>query len=444
MVDNNLRTPYSIQNTVSFQRELPGRITLDVTYVGTHGRRLLDKVDMAAPLGYLRDQVSGQSLWGAYNRIVDLIGANPFNPAINPANAAAVGQIAPIAFFQNMMPNLPTFIGRPDLTPTQAFYVMAATSGGVWSEPLFQLDAPNADGVSAWNNRVDPQRDGRVLFLPQYSLLPTWFNFGRSDYHSVQFSIRRSVGSAQFGFNYVFSKSLDNGSAAENASLNNGTFWPSTGMVANPFKTEAHRALSDFDLTHNFSTYWVIDLPFGRGHAFGARASGLVNALINGWTTSGVWRWRSGFPVSAQGNDGYFTNFATITGDLQSGVTRNGVGGQPNLFANPAEAQASLGYTRPGEVGSRNVIRGPGYVNVDLGLSKRVRMPYNENHSLEFRATAFNAFNNVNFSIRPPNYDHNFGLGFDAPPAGSFGQLGPINAPRSGAREFEFALRYSF
>jgi hypothetical protein len=442
MVDSNLTTPYSFHNTFSVQRELPGRLTLEVAYIGTLGRRLLNKMDLAAPLNYLIDTTSGQTLWGAYRQVAGLIGADPFNPAIDPNNAAALKTIAPVTFFQNMLPNLPAFLGRPDLTPTQAFYLMAAGSGGLWSDPLFILDSPNEGGVSAWNNQVDPQRDGRVLFQPQYFFLPTWFNSGSSDYHSAQISVRRNVGGAQFGFNYVLSKSLDNGSAAENASLNNGTFWPSTGTVANPFRPGAHRALSDYDLRHNFNAYWVVDLPFGQRRKLSGGK--FLNALIGGWTTTGVFRTRSGFPISADGNDSYFTTYATVAPGLNSYIVRDGAGGRPNLFLSPAKAKELLLYTPPGEVGSRNAIRGPGYVNVDLGFAKRFAMPWNERHNVEFRTTIFNAFNHANFSIRPPNYDHNFSLLYDPPPVGSFGQLGPINAPREGAREIEFALRFSF
>ena len=442
MVDTNLTTPYSFHNTFSVQRELPGKVTFEVAYVGTLGRRLLNKVDMAAPLNYLTDTASGQTLWGAYRQIAGLIGADPFNPAIDPNNAAALKTIAPVAFFQNMLPNLPAFLGRADLTPTQAFYLMAAGSGGLWSDPLFLLDSPNEGGVSAWNNQVDPQRDGRVLFQPQYFFLPTWFNSGSSAYHSAQISVRRNVGSAQFGINYVLSKSLDNGSAAENASLNNGTFWPSTGTVANPFRPNAHRALSDYDLRHNFNAYWVVDLPFGRGRKLSGGK--FLDALVGGWTTTSVLRSRSGFPISADGNDSYFSTYATVASLLRSSVVRNGAGGRPNLFISPAKAKELLLYTPPGEVGSRNAISGLGYVNVDLGFAKRFAMPWNERHNIEFRATIFNAFNHANFSIRPPNYDHNFSLFYDPPPTGSFGQLGPINAPREGAREIEFALRFSF
>lgn len=444
MVDTNLTTPYSFHNSFSIQRELPGKVTLEVAYVGTLGRRLLNKVDTSVPLNYLTDTTSGQTLWGAYGQIARLIGADPFNPAIDPNDAAAVRRIAPVAFFQNMLPNLPAFLGRSDLTPTQAFYLMAANSGGVWSDALLALDFPNEDGISAWNNRVDPQRDGMVLFQPQYFFLPTWFNSGSSAYHSAQLSLRRNFGNVQFGFNYVLSKSLDNGSAAENASLNNGTFWPSVGTVANPFRPNAHRALSDYDLRHNFNGYWVIDLPFGRGQKIGNNLNRWLDALVGGWTTTSVVRLRSGFPISADGNDFYFSTYATLAAGLKSTVTRNGRGGRPNLFISPARAKERLLYTAPGEVGSRNVIRGPGYANLDLGLAKRFAMPWSERQNVEFRATIFNAYNHANFSIRPPNYEHNFGFGFDPPPGGSFGQLGPINAPREGAREIEFALRFSF
>lgn len=89
MVDTNLTTPYSFHNTFSIQRELPAKVTLEVAYVGTLGRRLLNKVDMAAPLNYLTDTASGQTLWGAYRQIANLIDADPFNPAIDPNIAAA-------------------------------------------------------------------------------------------------------------------------------------------------------------------------------------------------------------------------------------------------------------------------------------------------------------------------------------------------------------------
>jgi hypothetical protein len=440
MVDNRLSAPYSMNATLSFQRELPSRIILDVAYVGTLGRQLLSQVDVAQYYGYFRDPASCQNLWGAYNRIVDIIGPDPLHPRINPNDQVAVAQIAPIAFFENLLPNLPAFINRRGLTPTQAFYALAAASRGSWSTPLQMLDTNLTPGHSPWNTRVDPQQDGYVLFQPQFNSLPTYFNYGSSNYHSLQISMRRDIGGASFGANYVFSKSIDNGSAAENQDLTVGS---GTGAIPNAFQSKASRARSDFDLRHNFNAYGVFDLPFGRGHAWGREAHGPLNQLIGGYTLTGVWRWRSGFPLSVSTGAAFPTllnspGFATLTGRVSSQVTKNDPSGAPNLFSDPAAALSQFSYTRPGEVGSRNVVNGPGYFTADLGVHKRFSLPGGETQRLEFRATVFNVSNSVNFQTQ--------GLGgtlrLDIP--NTFGRFTSTAGSRGGAREIEFALRYEF
>jgi hypothetical protein len=100
-----------------------------------------------------------------------------------------------------------------------------------------------------------------------------------------------------------------------------------------------------------------------------------------------------------------------------------------------------LAYTRPGEVGSRNAIGGPGYFTLDLGLHKNFKLPWGERQSLQFRATGFNVLNTANFSIRPP-YSGNYT--FDVGAGSNFGALTKTTGVRGGAREFEFAVRYSF
>jgi len=94
----------------------------------------------------------------------------------------------------------------------------------------------------------------------------------------------------------------------------------------------------------------------------------------------------------------------------------------------------SLGATGPGGVGNTNPVYGPGYFTLDLGVNKRFRMPW-EGHGVEFRATAFNALNHVNFAAPA------LGL-FDT--AATFGRITSTVGQRGGARELEFALRYEF
>lgn len=441
MVDNRLSTPYSMQASFSFQRELPHQVVLDVGYVGTFGRQQLSYVNLAQYYGYFQDPKSGQNLWGAYNQIVDQIGRDPMRPAINPNDPAALQRIAPIAFFENLLPNLPAFSKNPTLTPTQAFYKLAAQAGGNWTQPLRNIDTGASGGNSAWSRTVDPGQDGYVLFQPQFNSLSTWMNYGSSSYHSMQLTARRNVGKAMFAANYVLSKSRDNGSAPEN----NDTIFGAAGadQIQNAFRPKAGYAFSNFDLRHNFSAHGVVDLPFGKNERFGSNAGRTLNALIGGWTTSTVWRWRSGFPLSIGNGNAYPTDTlnqgpATLTGPISTDLVRNGAYGLPNLFRDPSAALSLVSYTRPGEVGSRNAIRGPGAFTLDLAVHKRFKLPWGDSHRLEFRGAAFNAFNNVNFATQ----FFNSNLRIDRP--ANFGNLTGTSGPRGGSREIELAVRYDF
>lgn len=454
VVDNDLSTPYSMNFALSVQRELTKSITLDIGYVGTSGRQLPTKTDFGQFYGFFVDTNSGQDFWGAYSRIVDLIGPDVFNPA------TPVGAVAPVAFFENTLPNLPGYLaslfGDPSfsgLTSTQAFYVLASSLAPSWADPAFFMDAlPAFLGDSPWSAALDPERDGRVLFQQQFFALPAWVNWGSSNYHSLQVSVRKTAGDSVFGFNYVLSKSIDNGSRAVSVDVLDittlgfgSTFLPD---IPNAFLPKAHRAVSDFDLRHNFNAHWVIALPFGRGRTIASSASGVLQALVGGWQVVGNWRWRSGFPLSPGNGFNFPTAFinpppATLLGPLSTDVTRSDPNGLPNLFQVPDTARALLAFTRPGGVGSRNVLRSPAYFSVDLGLDKRFDLPWGENHRLVFRWEAFNLFNNVNFgTVFRGQLEGSIDLDVDS--QATFGRIIATAGPRGGAREMQFALRYEF
>jgi hypothetical protein len=53
--------------------------------------------------------------------------------------------------------------------------------------------------------------------------MPTWMNAGSANYHGVTLSLRRSFSQGfSFDFNYTLSHSIDNASAAESASGQDG------------------------------------------------------------------------------------------------------------------------------------------------------------------------------------------------------------------------------
>lgn len=461
-VDPHLKTPYTIHLTASWQRQLPKGVVLDVAYVGTLGRRLLGKADFAQYEDIV-DPKTGMDLFTAFRQTAALAQASPNSggAAINAKNLAALATIPSIQFFDDMLPNMPAFAaaaenfpGYATLTPTQAFYAFTTRASGAngggaasWSCALFALDADPAFGLpTPWNSTLDPNNTGFVLFPQQFAQLDAWTNFANSNYHSLQITVKKVVPYGSFAFNYVFSKSIDNDSTAENADSfsANGT---ATGLIQNPFDLRLNRGLSDFNLKHNFNGSAVIDLPFGRGHRWGGDSSSWMNALIGGWEFTSAMRWHSGFPLSPGNGFNFPTNFfltsaGTVVNPLKSHVTRNvgkvdanGNPILPNLFSNPVTAQADITFTLPGLPGSRNVLTGPAYATFDSGINKSFRIT--ERQRLQLRVTAFNLFNSVNFSDRT--------LSLDPTSPATFGTFtGTANHGDPVGREMEFAVRYEF
>lgn len=452
-VNQHLKTPYSYAMDFSLEREVGKGFTVEAAYVGNLGHRLLLKKDYGQYMGAFKDTQSGQTLWQAYNLLVAQMG-----PLSNQTPAS---QITPIAWIQNLMPNMPAYaanyLGNPavaSMTPTQAFYSIVQSYAPDWSDAILAMDDP-FNGLSPWSLAVDPQQNGRVLFGPQFDSIPSWTSEGTSSFHSLQLSIRKKAGPLTVDANYVFSKSIDDGSAAENADLflNEGQV---NGQIPNAFNVRAGRAVSDFNLRHNFNADWVYQLPFGRGKTFGSKLSGPVNAIVGNWQFTGTIRWHSGFPLTPRNGFNYATNDfqpgpGTIIGPLSTSVTKKDSNGVPNLFSNPAAAYAEVGYTLPGSAGSRNVVFGPAYFDTDLGLAKSFKMPWNEKQILQFRVEAFNAFNNVNFGSTAGQFSSQYPGSqnpideFDvSAPVSTFGNLFSTAGPLGGAREMQVGIRYDF
>ena len=463
-VDPHLKTPYTIHLTASWQRQLPKGVVLDVAYVGTLGRRLLGKADFAQYLD-IRDTASKTDLFTAYRQIAKLAQASPSASGVaidpfDPTNAA-LNSIQTIPFFNNLLPNMPAFTAAflgdsryANLTPTQAFYAFTTIDSGAafggsasWSCALFGLDLfPGLGLPTPWSAKLDPSNTGFVLFPQQFAQLDAWTNFANSNYHSLQVTVKKVVPYGSFAFNYVFSKSIDNDSTAENADAfsANGT---ATGLIQNPFDLRLNRGLSDFNLKHNFNGSAVIDLPVGRGHRFLGDSGPWMNALVGGWEVTSAMRWHSGFPLSPGNGFNFPTNFfltsaGTLINPLKTHVTRNvgkvdanGNPVLPNLFSNKDAALADVTFTLPGLPGSRNVLTGPAYASLDTGINKSFRIT--ERQRLQLRVTAFNVFNSVNFSDRT--------LSLDPTSQATFGTFtGTASQGQAFGRQIEFGARYEF
>jgi len=229
-----------------------------------------------------------------------------------------------------------------------------------------------------------------------------------SNYNSLQTSLEKKVGDLRFLAAYTWSKSLDNSSGFSDP--------------INPYNPNNSRALSQFDITHNFVFSYGYEFPFFRnGHGFKGRALG-------GWSISGITRFTTGFPVTLSESDD-----ASLCGC--NGADVPNYNGQPIHFFDPRGPGNQLFDTSPfspetiGVLGTANrrFFHGPGFNNWDLAVRKNTMI--GERMALEFRAEFFNIFNHAQFE-NP-----------DGDVVGSnFGQVTSARDPRIG----QFALKFAF
>jgi hypothetical protein len=286
-----------------------------------------------------------------------------------------------------------------------------------------------------------------TFYHDQFSSLYAWRNIGTSDYNALQVTYNARWSNLQGQFNYTFSKSFDEASAAERIGAYEGTGGTGSdlnggGIVINSYDPLSLRGLSDFNAFHQLNANLVYLLPFGKNQRFLGGANPLLDALVGGWHVSGIFRWTSGFPITVDNGFTWATNW-NIEGDAMpngpapkatnpKNAMVNGVGIGPDIFADPAAALAAFRPEWPGESGVRNNVIGDGMFNIDTGVSKNISL--GEQRRLEFSWQAFNAVNSVRYDVRGAQP----GLSQDATQFGKY--LSTITTPRF----MQFALRFVF
>jgi Carboxypeptidase regulatory-like domain len=436
-LDNTIRTPYSYMIDFSIQRELAHNMSLEVSYVGHLSHRLLVQEDLAMPLNF-RDPKSGVDYFtatAALSKIGDACppASAPCTPNVTSASVSpAIAQYwadilgpAPAGGY----PYGPGSATTPDAVQAAYDLFSDPADGYLYNETTGQFV------LDLFGYPSGPSTGLNTFYNPQYSSLYAWRSIGNASYHGLEVSLQKRYGhGVNFGLNYTFSKSIDLMSDAYRI----GAWGGLGGQVINSWDYKAMRAVSDFDTTHQVNANWVVELPFGKGRAFGRNAGGVVNAIIGGWQTSGLYRWTSGFPVNIFNGYLWPTNWelggqAMLNGPAPATQTTKNGDGTVNMFANPSTAIGAFRHPLPGESGNRNVIRGDGFFGWDQAVEKSWKMPFGESQTLRFRWEIFNVPNANRFNVQsnPPELDQ----------VSAFGNYtGLLTDPRV----MQFALRYEF
>lgn len=231
----------------------------------------------------------------------------------------------------------------------------------------------------------------RDPFSAQFDAVTYQQTIGNSNYNALEVNLRHHSGSLEFLIGYTYSKSID-----QSSSLSEPVYPFATDASGRKIDPSLSRAISAFDMTHNFVASYRYELPFGR-------LSRSHERLTGGWVISGVTRFSTGFPVTLFNNKD-----TSLLGTIPNGINNNGVD-TPNYTAGalavntdprngrPAFNTALFALPQLGEVGTarRRFFYGPGIDNFDMALQKTV--PLTEARALEFRLEAFNVFNHAQF-----------------------------------------------
>jgi hypothetical protein len=223
--------------------------------------------------------------------------------------------------------------------------------------------------------------------------------------------------------NYTWSRDMNNFAPI-------GSYYGPT----NPFNRHFDYGPSDDDVRHVFKFSGTYQLPhFGM--------SGFADKVVNGWQVSSIVTWQGGFPFTI-----YSGVDNSLAGEFEDRADFTGTSiHQAQLSSGRSHAQMvqqwfNTSLFQPNAIGTfgnlgKNALRGPRLFNNNMALVKNTKVT--ERFGVEFRAEAFNVFNNVNFQL----YTSNGSTGLDRYQADqTFGQIFNAAAPRI----LQVALKLSF
>ena len=141
-----------------------------------------------------------------------------------------------------------------------------------------------------------------------------------------------------------------------------------------PQQAVAGASLSTFDIPFVYQFSYTYDLPVGRGKALLGNMPALLDAIVGGWKTNGVWRVADGRPITPFTYDG--VSLPTYGGQRPNIVARptRTKGADSvwinNYFANPQAFQLPPMYAFGNAPRATGMVRTPWAFNTNMSVEK--------------------------------------------------------------------------
>jgi len=398
---------------LTWQRELPVNMLLELSYVGRYANNLTQSMNLSQAPYMQADPASRQTFAQAFDNV-----------------AAALRAGTPVTsqpFFENQVPG-----GTARMAASAANFINGNINGLFLTMDLARMGA----GLQPFNN-----------YMSQMAFLRS--STGSSNYNGLLATLRKRMSRGlTYDLTYTFSRSLDQFGAVQNAA----------SVMPNNFDLNAEYGPSDFDTTHIFNGHYLYELPTPfRGKI------GPLDKVLGGWHVSGIFTARSGAPRTVtQGGQVWggslFLGFAsgaiptvnpkTFSNSAVDGVKGSGNTGTNsdpanrgtglNLFSDPETVFKSfrrVNLSQDGRSGRSNPLRGMPRWNLDFSIGKRTSIK--ERVDVRFNFDFFNIFNKVDFNDPGLSLLDSRGFGVIS------SQFVPANR-QFGSRWIQFGMRVEF
>jgi hypothetical protein len=227
--------------------------------------------------------------------------------------------------------------------------------------------------------------NARRIYAPNYVSIGQLYTDGNSLYNSLQVQLqKRFSGGFTLGSSYTWAKAIDEWTYNAFAQLSQQAY-------QNPLDRRAERGRIDSDMRHRWAGSFLYELPLLVGPRWYSR-------LLGGWEIGAIVIAASGTPFTVvTGRDNSLTGINNDRPDV-IGDWRLPDGRQRSEQLRRYFDTAAFRQNAPRAFGNsgRNIISGPGSLNVDTSLSKSFAL--SETHRILLRFEGFNLPNRPNFS----------------------------------------------
>jgi hypothetical protein len=279
------------------------------------------------------------------------------------------------------------------------------------------------------NSFLDAPLRAPILGFGTFPGITEFESEGANWYNALEVSLNQRLSHGLlFQISYTYSKDLATDGFGSTTGPNGGI-----GVVGDQNNPLRRYGPDDFNRPHRFVASYLYQLPGPKN------LKSVLGRAAGGWAVSGVTIVQTGHPlsiftVSPTNAFGILEDFAQVVPGctlVASGSLQSKLG---NYF-NPKCIGSLPAIGADGTVGFGNsgvgIVKGPGQVNTDLAISKKIAVPWPvEAANLEFRTEFFNVFNHPQFA--------------DPDTTLTDPTFGQILSTAVNSRVMQFALKYSF